>query len=229
MSISDDTREVNPGKLIDLYIIDFLPIGVDTQIHFFGGIDDAYYEILFQGDTYIPWPMEVSGFERKGQGPETRPSMVLSNYLSLITEISTNTGDIVGAKITRKRTLEKYLGTMLTDDTKFSIEQFFVEQKVAETASVVEFSLASPLDFVDRKLPTRVAVGGSCNWSYKSAINGSGCGWTGTDMNKLYDRNGVQVFTVPEDVCGKRLSDCKLRFGAAQPLDFGGFPALGRV
>jgi len=84
------------------------------------------------------------------------------------------------------------------------------------------------MDFVDKRLPGRTAVANACPWQYATTANGSGCSWPRTDPNKYYNQSGVQVFNQQQDVCGKRLADCKLRFGDDQPLDFGGFPSLGR-
>ena len=52
--------------------------------------------------------------------------------------------------------------------------------------------------------------------------------WPGIDSSKWFDRNGDPVMSSTLDECGKRLSDCKLRFGANNELDYGGFPSLGR-
>jgi len=42
-----------------------------------------------------------------------------------------------------------------------------------------------------------------------------------------FDANDAAVGTLAQDVCGKRLSSCKARFGTNNPLPFGSFPAAG--
>jgi len=229
VAINNEIRLVNPGRLIDLFTIDFTSIGVNEKIFFYRGVDASFNPVVFQGDTYAPWPIEMTGFERKGQGPETRPKVFISNHMGLITQFSSVADDLIGARVTRKRTLEKYLGTTTTDETTFSKEEYYIEQKFAETSIGVEFDLSSPLDFVDRQLPSRMAIANSCPWSYKGFVTGSGCGWVGDDASKWFDRNDVSVLTQDLDVCGKTLSSCRVRFGQNEPLDFGGFPALGRL
>ena len=52
----------------------------------------------------------------------------------------------------------------------------------------------------------------------------SECSYTGTDY---YDVNGNTVSTLAQDVCGKRVASCKLRFGENAELPFGSFPGAG--
>jgi lambda family phage minor tail protein L len=39
------------------------------------------------------------------------------------------------------------------------------------------------------------------------------------------DANDAATSDSTKDVCGKRLTSCKLRFGQNNPLPYGGFPA----
>lgn len=52
---------------------------------------------------------------------------------------------------------------------------------------------------------------------------------TYTDLNTIvyFNENDVGVSSVALDVCGKRLSSCKIRFGPAAALPFGSFPGVG--
>lgn len=229
MTIQSDVRKPSPGKLIDLFILDLNPVGINQKLYLHSGVNSSGGDIVFQGDTYSSFPIDVSGFEKSAKGSEKRPKVVISNYMGIITQYIQSINDLVGARVIRKRTLTKYLGTGSVDETVFYEDEYIVEQKVAETALSIELDLSSPLDFINKKLPARVAITNSCPWSYKSAINGSGCGWPGTDSSKWFDRNDTQVFTQQEDVCSQKLSGCKKRFGESEPLDFGGFPSLGRI
>lgn len=42
-----------------------------------------------------------------------------------------------------------------------------------------------------------------------------------------YDENDQPVYVSANDVCGKRLSSCKVRFGQNAELPYGGFPGIG--
>jgi len=59
-----------------------------------------------------------------------------------------------------------------------------------------------------------------CQWIYRSDI---GCHYDGSDY---YDANDDSVTDLADDVCGKRLTSCQLRFGDGSRLPFGGFPGL---
>jgi len=228
VSINGDIHKLEPGALIDLYVLDLNSIGVGVVYYFYSGTDANFGNILFQGQTYSPWPVKIEGLEKRGSGSEKRPKAIISNYGQLITNELQTHQDLVGALVRRRRTFSQYLGTNVADSSAYAEELFFIEQKTREDAVAVEFELASAMDFVDKRLPGRTAIANACPWQYKTTANGSGCGWPGTDSNKWFDKSGNQVASAALDECGKRLSDCKLRFGADKPLDFGGFPALGR-
>jgi len=53
-------------------------------------------------------------------------------------------------------------------------------------------------------------------------VTGSGT----LDITQLFDTNDQPTTIIASDVCGKRLSSCRARFGFGE-LPFGGFPAAG--
>lgn len=71
-------------------------------------------------------------------------------------------------------------------------------------------------------LPRRQCVQNVCPWQYRSAE----CGYTG---GAVADKNDQATTDVAQDRCGKRLTSCRLRFGAFAELPFGGFPGCGLV
>jgi len=229
MSINADVHKLEPGALIDLYVLNLNPIGVPEVHYFYPGVGDSNQQVKFQGQLYTPWPVKIEGLEKRGTGSEKRPKLTISNYMAVFTAYIELNNDLVGAAFERRRTLAKYLDTEVADITTYSKELFFVEQKTFEDPMYMEFELASAMDFVSKRLPSRIAISNSCPWQYSSTDNGSGCGWPATDNSRWFDKAGAQVFTAQEDTCGKRLTDCKIRFGVTAPLDFGGFPALGRL
>lgn len=228
--IDAQVNKLKPGTPIDLFMLNLTPIGSPVVFYFHDGVKVGG-TILFQGQEYTPWPIVVEGFEKRGSGAENRPKVSISNYQGAITQQVLALDDLVNAEVRRIRTLSQYLtppDAGVPDSTKFSEEMYFIEQKTYEDSLVVEFELSTAMDFLDKELPGRIAVANACPWQYKSTSNGSGCSWPGTNPAKWYDRQGTPVLDQSSDVCGKRLSDCKLRFGENEPLDFGGFPSLGR-
>ncbi len=90
---------------------------VSTESYYFhSGINQGNAPILWGGRSYQPIPMTASGFEYAGQGSLPRPSLVLSNLFSTITALILLMPDgLEGAKVTRTRTLAKYI-----DDANFT-------------------------------------------------------------------------------------------------------------
>jgi lambda family phage minor tail protein L len=133
-------------------------------------------------------------------------------------------GDLVGAKVLRRRTLGKYLdavnfphGNPTADpNEQWPVEQWRVEQKSDEQPGVqVEFTLSSPLDFGGQQLPARQIVG-MCQWRYR----GPECGYTGT---VYFDKSDSPVSDPALDRCSQKISGCECRFGVNNPLPYGGF------
>jgi lambda family phage minor tail protein L len=130
--------------------------------------------------------------------------------------------DMLGAQLTRKRTLGKYLdavnfpgGNPSADpDTYFPDDIFDVARKVSENAVFVEFELAVKFDVAGIMLPRRQVIAGTCQWRYRSVE----CTYKGGAI--LND----PVFP-GQDRCGKTLASCKLRFGQQGLLPTSAFPA----
>lgn len=165
--------------------------------------------------------MQASGFEMTGNSLPT-PKIKVGNVGGLISALCIAYDDLSGVMVTRHRTLAKYLDGMpdADPDEAFPIEQWYIEQKLGESAEMVEFELSSALDFSSVMLPRRQIVANSCLWKYRSAE----CGYTGPPVATNMD---IITTDARRDDCSLRVSGCKLRWGANNPLPYGGFPASG--
>lgn len=228
--IETDIQRLEPGAIVELFEVDLTPFGGDL-LRFHAGTNELRANVVWQGNTYTAFPVQASGFEFNGQGQAPRPKLLVANVIGSITALVLQYDDIVGAKVTRRRTLAKYLdavnfpgGVNPTADpgAEFPSDVFYVDRKATETNQVVEFELAPAMDVTGVQLPRRQVVQNVCPWAYR----GAECGWTGTTY---FDANDAPVATVGQDVCGKRLSSCKARFGTYAELPFGGFPAAGLI
>ena len=228
-SISSDVQKLEPGDIIELFELD--ATGIGGPIHYFhAGTNGLMTAVIFAGAIYAPWPVEAEGFELTAQGTLPTPSMKLANITGLVSALCSTLDDLVGARVVRRRTFAKYLDAVnfagatnpsADPAAKFPDEIWFVARKTNESKIFVEFDLKSAMDVQGVKLPRRQVIANSCPWKYRS----SECGYAGT---LYFDTNDV-VATSLSDVCGKRISSCKLRFGAFAELPFGGFPGAGRV
>jgi len=103
--------------------------------------------------------------------------------------------------------------------SEFPREVFFVDRKSAENRDVVEFEMASAFDMAGVRAPKRQCIT-RCQWVYR----GEGCGYTGFNY---FNASDEVVGNANQDVCGKRVDSCKLRFGDNSELPFGGYPGIG--
>ena len=78
------------------------------------------------------------------------------------------------------------------------------------------------MDQQGKMIPKRQCISNICQWVYRS----SECSYTGTNY---FDINDQSVSGASNDVCGKRLTSCKARFGNNDPLPYGSFPSVGLV
>lgn len=230
MSVQAELQKLAPDAIIELFEIDLTPFGGD-EMYFHSGVNELFSPLVWGGNTYAPWPMKATGFQKSGKGRQGRPKISVANITGLITGLVNDFDDLVGAKVTRKQTFRKYLDAVNFEsgvnptadpDAYMSIERFIVERKTVEDDMMVEFELANPLDLPNVKIPGRVIVNNICPSVYRSGE----CGYTG---GAVADTQDQPVTSLAQDSCGKRLSSCKLRFGANNELPFGGFPATNII
>lgn len=224
--IQSDIQKLDPGAIVEFFELDLTQFGADP-IYFHAGTNGMLQPVTWQGVVYTPFPVQATGFEMTGQGQAPRPRFMVSNVMGAVTALVLQYEDIVGAKVTRRRTLVKYLdavnfpsGNPTADpDSHFADDVFYVDRKASENNEIVEFELAPAMDLTNVSLPRRQIIQNLCVWRYR----GAECGYTGT---AYFDQNDSPT-TQALDRCGKRLSSCKLRFGQFNELPFGSFPAAG--
>jgi lambda family phage minor tail protein L len=228
-TIVSEINKLDPSAVIELFVLDPTDIGGSDLYYFHSGTNGLRQNITWQGQVYIRYPIEASGFDITGQGQIPRPKLRISNHLSVVSALLLLYRDLVGTKITRKRTLKRYLDAVnfeggvnaSADPTaQFNDDIFYIDRKSIETRDVVEFELSSSMDLAGVNLPRRQIIQNLCPWRYR----GSECGYTDDTYFKS-DDTSTEVES--EDVCGKRLTSCKARFGETSPLPFGGFPGAG--
>lgn len=216
-------------EFVILYDVDATNVGGDV-LHF----TSSAYEttsVQWRGNTYSPIPIETDGWEWNGQGSLPTPTMKVANANGIIGGLVIAYSDLLGATVTRWRTFRRYLdGQEDADpDSHFPVDVFKIERKVAHAPTHIEWELSAAMDHEGRMIPGRQALR-SCPLRYRR--------WTGTafDYSKAtcpyvgdncFTSMGVAT-TSSNDKCGKKLSDCLLRYGTAE-LPFGGFPGVAKV
>ncbi len=220
MTIAEQIQKLSGDALIEVFSIDTTVIGGEDVFDFHAGTNAIQAPILWQGTYYQPFPIIAEGFDISTRGTLPRPKLRVANVTGIISAVLTAFDDLVGAKVTRKRTFAMYLdGQPTADPTQFLPDDvFYIEKKVSENKAVVEFELASAMDLMGVQLPARQIIAGSCPSEYR----GVECGYAGPAMFDVNDESTTDPF---KDVCSKRVTGCKVRFPKPAPLPFGGFPA----
>ncbi|MGF6981431.1 lambda family phage minor tail protein L [Paraburkholderia atlantica] len=230
MLIEGAAQELSPGAVIELFQLDLTELGGEV-VHFHAGTNNLPIpgSVVWRGVPYERYPVKATGFEYKAQGTLPRPTLTTSNVIGVISAMCRIYGDIVGARIVRQRTLARFLdavnftgGNPTADPNEaFPDEIWYVNQKTREDFEVVEFELATKMDVEGVQLPRRQVIRNQCPWRYR----GDGCGYGGPPVA---DINDIPTGDPANDVCGKRLTSCKLRFGTYGWLPFGGFPGASQ-
>lgn len=226
MPLVEDIQGLTPGSLLELFIIDTGELGGGI-LRFCAGVNQLKTAVVWQGVTYSPQPIQVSGYEESGGGKLPAPIMAVANVDGVIGALCRDLDDLVGSKVTRKRTLVKYLDAVNfpggvnanADPTqRFSDDVFYIDRRTREDGPVVEFELRAPMDCPNFKAG-RPIIGNYCSsWQYR----GEGCGYAGGAVAKADD---TPTSDITLDDCSHTRAGCKLRNWPNNVLPFGGFPA----
>lgn len=225
------SQSLEPGDLVQLYIIDLSPIGVNEQWPFC-----PTGNCTFRGISFVKADVEAEGFEWSGQGTAPQPRLRMTNATRLISAELTAHEDLIGARLTRFRTYKQFLddGASPNPDAMFSPDHYVFEQLSGENKFQVEWVLSAAMDQQGRMIPGRVIVRDFCLWRYRiwnpttGAFDDSKaqCPYKGTAS---FDAKGNPT-TPDKDRPGRTLATCcKPRFGENAEYPFGGFPGVARV
>lgn len=229
MTISSDIQKLDPGAIVDLFELDSSMIAGGDVLYFHAGVNELGNDVVWQGVTYTRFPIEASGFERSSGGSIPQPRIRVANVTGLVGALARELQDLVGAKLTRRRTFVRYLDAVnftgginpsADPNCGFPDEVWTVERKASENGIFLEFELSAAFDVAGVLLPRRQCIQNICTWRYRSAE----CGYAG---GAVATKNDVATSDLAQDDCGKRLASCKLRFGTYSELPFGGFPGVG--
>ena len=199
-----ELQKINPSSIIELFELElFANIhGSAFTYRFHAGTNalSTNGNIVWDGNTYSALPIEVEGFEYNAEsGSLPRPTIRVANLLGSITAIlldvnqTTAGNDLTGAKLTRIRTLVRYIDAVNftggtnpygTPDTSATLpsEIYYVARKVSETRDAVTFELSASFDLAGVRAPKRQCSANLCPWIYK----GSECGYSGSSF---FDEN----------------------------------------
>ena len=233
--------------------------GVTDTLRYHAGVNGLLSNIVFDGKTYPAAPVEVDGFEFTAKGTLPRPTLRVANANGAISSLlalynplrarvrrirtfakfldvvnfnqaqgsQTEADDNLITQDSNTLVYETFNDT--ADPDAKMVETWYIDRVSSENLQFVEFELNAKLDLTNLQLPRRT-VTEFCQWEYKKRecpYKRDAC----FDINdqEITDPSLTQAEKQALDVCGKRLSSCKIRFpdGVSDrndALPFGGFP-----
>jgi lambda family phage minor tail protein L len=187
--------------------------------------------VTWQGQVYTPLNIKATGFEVRADGPRPRPQLLVGDIFGSLAALVREHDSLYGARLYRKRTHARYLDAVNfaggvnpdADATAaYDDELWIFDRIISRDGSHVLWELVSPIDLEGVLIPARTVDAVICGVAYRS----SECGYAGGPVAKADDT----ATTNPAlDRCSRRISGCKLRFGATAELPAFIFPGAGRV
>jgi len=232
ITIERRAQQTEVGAYVELFSLDATPLG--GIIHYWTpSRPSSAVPIIWRGNTYTSVDVQVEGFEKTTAGAMPRPRISIGNADNVVGALLTVYGDLLGCTVTRTKTLYEFLDDQPGADPEqyWPLDIYKVERKVSVTKSMAVMELSTALDNASAKLPRDALIRDVCPLIYRRYSGGAfeytkaTCPYADTNY---FDRTGIGT-TMAKDCCGKKLSDCRKRFGDNEEIPFGGFPGLGRT
>jgi lambda family phage minor tail protein L len=108
---------------------------------------------MFGGNTYYPFPIQLSGLSLSSEGAPPRPQLTIANIDKSIGDFVFKYGDIIGTTIIYTRTFAPYLNTA----NKISLPplKYFIAKKLSHNKNLLSFELRDFRDKERAMLPKR--------------------------------------------------------------------------
>lgn len=196
-----------------------LTLNEDATLYFHSGLDSNLQELRFHpinqttknnttyANTYKAMPIMMDGLEVTSDGAANRPTLTIANVTNLFKTLLDNNSftldSLVGKRVTRRRTFEKYLvgGSSEASPYELPLATFVIERVTSRTPISVEFELASPFDLENIKIPSRVVTGKFCSWGYQGYTENrkGACFWDATGYVKTGDFSANVYYNIKDE------------------------------
>ncbi|NDD83002.1 phage minor tail protein L [bacterium] len=169
MIVDDLNKQRVENDLVELFIFtisgtNYYFTNYHTQVTFRDYINNAVV------GTYIPLPIEFTGYEHKSEGAYARPRLIVANVLSTFKDqVGISNDGLLGAKVVRRRTLADNLTS--NPPVELPIQSFIIDRIESETPLTVTFELTTAFDLAGVSIPSRIIVPNTCPWFYQGAAS----------------------------------------------------------
>nr|WP_225903215.1 phage minor tail protein L [Morganella morganii] len=202
--------QIEQSAMLDLYEVDLSRFGGNVY-RFHDGMNGLLKPVIWQGNRYDPYPVQVTGLSMTAQGASARPKMTFANIDGLLTAINNDYDDALGAIVTRRQVMEQYLdavnfpdGNNQADPSREAVQKFVIEQRENSDSDFVTYVLALPTETDNAQIPARVIQADICPWRYR----GQDCGYDGPPVA---DEKDQPTNDPTKDQCSHKYRGCKLR------------------
>src|ERR1017187_2526203 len=199
LNLNQESFSLTPSSLVTLFEIDVSQIGYNqgiittTEINQQNNTIFRFHNMNKLGSSSIWWnnneyimvPIQAQGFEitSKGALPVPKLSISVSDQgvpiLSALKTRMNELGDLIGTKLTRRRTFAKYIDAVnFLDNTtpqgfapdpncEFPNDIYYIDRKSGENKNYIEYELVSSFDMENIRLPGRVVYTTACGAFYR--------------------------------------------------------------
>ncbi|QBJ04558.1 minor tail protein [Pseudomonas phage Lana] len=236
--IATDAQNLSQRGVVELFIIDATKVG-QGMLRFTSAVHDPDTQlplelVMFDGHEYRQLPIAAEGFEWNGTGTAPRPTLTFTALDLILLQEMVNANDLVGCPVQRIKTLRKYLddGSNPNPEAHYPIDYYEIERKNKQLRQTLIYDLSNKLDQQGKMIPARQVIRDTCQHRYRyySAgqfrYDGVTCPYAGSNY---FLQSGEVTGDPSKDQCGKRISDCSLRFGEDATLPMFAFPGVGRI
>lgn len=205
--MAQDLKTSSLPALVQLYELDATHLGLSSILYFTNFVEGGQLKYTFNGNDYNALPIEAKGFEASNTLP--RPKLIVSSMAGVVASNVVKHNNLLGAVITRHSVL-------FGKTVAYKTEKYKIQQKTKHNRTVIEFELSSFLDYNNAQIPKRKAICNYCTFDYRawnpttSTFKLNSCPYSGANY---FDSEGNATTDPAKDICGKKLKDCKLRFG----------------
>lgn len=226
-----EASKLDQDAIVEMFELDLTRLGLG--VFRFSSTSAQGKIIRFNGEEYPPTPIEATGFQWDGAGTLPRPTLNVAAKDLYFLNMVVDADDLKGAPVKRLRTYAKYLddGSYPNTGAAFPTENYVIERKTSQSRHQLAFELSAEMDQQGLQIPRLMVLRDTCVHRYRY-WNGtrfeykiSSCPYAG---GKYFKHNGEPTTDPALDFCGKRISDCKLRFGENAILPRLAFPGVDR-
>ena len=166
-TVSPELQSLEPSAIIELFKLTF-DKNVNGQTiapyYYHAGTNEIKTNIIFNGQSYSPLPVKVTGFNKTTKGTLPRPKFEIANTDNAISALLILYNPL-HAELLRIKTCKKFLdkenftsGSNTSADPTAIFEaddRWYVDRVVNENPNTVVFELTGKIDMTNLRLPKR--------------------------------------------------------------------------